>query len=248
MTQTVGRKRRRRGPSADRVLWQLREAYGPVERRQARSPMDQLVSTVISQHTSDSNTARAFASLKKRFPEWESVLNADEQDVADAIRSGGLANVKAQRIREMLTAIRDRKGELSIDFLADLPLSEAKAWLRELPGVGPKTAAVVLVFALGMPALPVDTHVYRVSTRLGLIPPKTSFDRAHDILERQVEPEDVFEFHMQLIRHGRQTGKARRPRCKECPLQEECPAAPGFMRAEERRHRTPARSDRRSKQ
>lgn len=206
--------------------------------------MDQLVQTIISQHTSDSNTAVAFTSLKDRFPSWESVLDAEEQEVADAIRSGGLANVKARRIREMLSAVRERRGELRIDFLAELPLAEAKAWLRQLPGVGPKTAAVVLVFALGMPALPVDTHVYRVSTRLGLIPARVSFEKAHDILESQVEPENVFEFHMQLIRHGRQTCKAQLPRCGTCPLRDECPAAPAFERAEKSRRRSVQRKRR----
>jgi len=193
--------------------------------------MDQLVATVLSQHTSDSNTDAAFKRLKARFPTWEEVIEADVADLRDAIRVGGLANIKAVRIPRILSAIRERRGGLEIDFLRDLPLDEAKAWLQELPGVGPKTAAVVLVFAFDMPALPVDTHVYRVSKRLGLISERTSAAQAHDVLERMVEPEDVFQFHVLLITHGRQTCKAQRPRCAACALLEDCPSAPAFEEA-----------------
>ena len=219
----------------DRILWKLRETYGPVERGPGRPPMDQLVATILSQHTSDSNSDAAFARLKARFPTWEEVLDVDEADLADAIRVGGLANVKAERIPQMLSAVLERRGALEIDFLRDLPLDEAKAWLQELPGVGPKTAAVVLVFALDMPAMPVDTHVYRVSRRLGLVSEKTSVEKAHDVLERMLEPGDVFEFHVLLIRHGRETCKAQRPLCAACVLREDCPSAPAFEQAAAKR-------------
>jgi len=227
-------------------MWKLRETYGPVHRGRKHPPVDQLVATVLSQHTSDSNTEAAFTRLKARFPTWEQVIAADTADIADAIRVGGLANVKAERIPQMLSAVLERRGALEIDFLRDLPLDEAKAWLRELPGVGPKTAAVVLVFALDMPAMPVDTHVYRVSKRLGLVSGKTSVEKAHDILEGMVEPGNVFEFHMLLIRHGREACKAQRPRCPTCVLREDCPAADGFERAVANRNRGGATSGRRS--
>jgi endonuclease-3 len=222
-------------------MWRLREAYGPVKRGWRRSPIDQLVATVLSQHTSDSNTDAAFSRLKARFPTWEEVIRADVGDLADAIRVGGLANIKAARIPQILSAIRERRGALEIDFLRDLPLEEAKAWLRELPGVGPKTAAVVLVFAFDMPALPVDTHIYRVSKRLGLISKRTTAERAHDILEAMVEPADVFEFHVLLITHGRETCRAQRPRCPACALREDCPSAPGFEKAAGKRENTLSR-------
>ncbi len=229
----------------DRVVWKLREAGGPVHRGPERPPVDQLVGTILSQHTSDINSDEAFRRLKVRFPTWEGALAGDPADLADAIRVGGLANIKTDRIRRVLSAVLDRRGALEIDFLRDLPLDEAKAWLRELPGVGPKTAAVVLVFALGMPAMPVDTHVYRVSKRLGLVPQKTSVEKAHDILESMVEPEHVFEFHVMLIRHGRETCKAQRPLCTACILREDCPSAPAFERAAARRSRGGASAARR---
>ena len=225
------RASRQKRARAQRILWQLRETYGPIRRGPRRPPIDQLVGTVLSQHTSDINSDEAFRRLKARFPSWEQALAADSADLADAIRVGGLANVKAERIQQMLSAVLERRGSLEIDFLRDLPLEEAKTWLRELPGVGPKTAAVVLVFALDMPAMPVDTHVYRVSKRLRLISEKTSVEKAHDILEGMIEPEDVFEFHVLLIRHGRETCKAQRPLCPACMLREDCPSARVFERA-----------------
>ena len=226
-------------------MWKLRETYGPVHRGRKRPPVDQLVATVLSQHTSDSNTEAAFARLKARFPTWQEVIAADTADIADAIRVGGLANVKAERIPQMLSAVLERRGALEIDFLRDLPLDEAKAWLRKLPGVGPKTAAVVLVFALDMPAMPVDTHVYRVSKRLGLVSSKTSVEKAHEVLESMVGPDEVFDFHVLLIRHGRETCKAQRPRCPACVLREDCPSAGAFERAAAERNRGGASSGRR---
>jgi endonuclease-3 len=143
--------------------------------------------------------------------------------VADAIRSGGLADIKAPRIKGVLASIRQDRGELSLDFLADLPLEEARSYLTSLNGVGPKTAACVLLFALGMPALPVDTHVHRVSRRLGLIGPKVAAEPAHQLLERMMPPAEMFDAHMLLIRHGRVLCKALRPRCGDCPLADVCP-------------------------
>ena len=174
----------------------LAEYYGEVEHRPRLPPVDELVWTILSQHTSDLNAGRAFEELKRRMPTWEEVLGAPVASLTDAIRGGGLANQKAPRIRDVLAMVRERTGGFDLAFLGELPLSEAKAWLTSLPGVGPKTAAVVLSFALGMPAFAVDTHIHRVSARLALIGPKVTADEAHDVLEGAIEPERVFAAHV----------------------------------------------------
>ena len=161
----------------------LDNAYGPRRWRRHGPPLEELIATVLSQHTSDTNTARAFRSLKAAFPDWEAVRVAATPAVADAIRSGGLAQIKAPRIQAILDAILAERGALNLDHLDDLPLPEAKRWLLKLNGVGPKTAACVLLFSLGKPALPVDTHVHRVAKRIGLIGPKVSAEAAHEALE-----------------------------------------------------------------
>jgi endonuclease-3 len=181
------------------------------------------VLTVLSQHTSDVNAARAFDGLRARFPTWGSVARARPESVADSIRSGGLANVKAPRIRGILRQVFDREGRYDLSFLAKMSDAEARAYLSSLNGVGPKTAAIVLAFSLGRNALPVDTHVHRVSRRLGLIPPKASAERAHVILEDLVPPELRVPMHVGLIRLGREICKAPRPRCEVCPLSDVCP-------------------------
>jgi endonuclease III len=205
------------------VLSRLRAYYGSPEPRHPDGALAELVQTILSQNTSDVNTERAFASLWARFGDWEAILAAPTPAVADAIRSGGLAEIKAPRIKGVLAAIKQDRGELSLEFLADLPLEEARAYLTSLGGVGPKTAACVLLFALGMPALPVDTHVHRVSKRLGLIGERISAEAAHRLLEAAIPPAAMFDAHMLLIRHGRVTCKALRPRCDACPLEEVCP-------------------------
>jgi endonuclease-3 len=204
----------------DEILRRLDTAYGPRPWRRHGPPLDELIETVLSQHTSDANTARAFASLRSHFPTWNDVRLAPTAEVADAIRSGGLAQVKAPRIQRILEAIADRYGVLSLDPLADLSLEEARSALLRLDGVGPKTAACVLLFSLGLPALPVDTHVHRVTTRLGLLPAGTTAERAHQVLEAQVgaDRDRVYAFHMEVIAHGRQVCLARRPRCQGCIL------------------------------
>ena len=204
--------------------------YGPFEHRPRLPPADELVWTILSQHTSDLNAGRAYEELKRRLPTWAEVLAAPTGAVADAIRSGGLAEQKAPRIQEVLATVQERTGGFDIAFLAELPLEEAKAWLRSLPGVGPKTAAVVLCFSLGMPAFAVDTHVHRVSGRLGLIGPKVTADEAHDVLEGSIEPGHVFAAHVYVISHGRRICKAQRPLCGMCPLRERCPARPELER------------------
>jgi len=161
--------------------------------------------------------------LKQRFPSWEAVMEAPREEIEAAIAVGGLAKQKAPRIKASLRAVYEARGGWDLEFLRDLPLDEAKAWLRRLNGVGPKTAACVLMFALGRPALPVDTHVHRVAQRLGLVPAKATAEKAHDILESMLAPEEVYPFHISLIKHGRRLCRAQRPLCGECPLLDRCP-------------------------
>jgi endonuclease-3 len=199
----------------------LIEEYGQQEWH-PREPLSVLISAILSQNTSDVNRDQAWERMKERFPTWESVLAADTTEIAEAIRPGGLANVKAPRIQEALRAIKLERGELTLDFLAEMEVDEAKRWLTSLNGVGPKTAAIVLLFSLGKPAFPVDTHVHRVSRRLGLIASKTSRERAHEALEELLLPEIYYTFHLNLIAHGREVCKSQQPRCETCVLQEHC--------------------------
>ena len=202
----------------------LGKEYGPVEWTPRYDPAAELVYTILSQHTSDVNSERAFLSLMERFSSMENICEAPVEQIEDAIRSGGLAKTKAPRIKAILRQIADEVGSYDLSFLAEMPLDEAKSWLKRLPGIGPKTAAIILCFSFGLPAMPVDTHIFRVSKRLGLIGPKVTADRAHDILEPMVAEEDVFAFHMYLIRHGRLVCKAQRPRCDSCVLSWGCPS------------------------
>jgi endonuclease-3 len=202
----------------------LTEAYDtPTEPEGRTDPLSELVAVVLSQHTSDVNSERAFESLRARYPDWEAVRTAPTPAVADAIRSGGLAVIKAARIQRILTQIVEARGELSLDFLDGLSLDDAREFLRALDGVGPKSAACVLLFSLNKPAMPVDTHVHRVAGRLGLIPKGTTAEAAHEQLERMVPPDEVYRFHVNLIWHGRRVCKAPRPRCAECPVLALCP-------------------------
>ena len=208
------------------------EAYRLLEAEQGAArweprfdAISELVFTILSQHTSDLNAFKAYDKLIDAFGSWESVAEGDPDAIAQAIRIGGLSKVKAPRIKAVLRDIREKCGGLDISFLRELPLEEAKLWLKQLPGVGPKTAAIVLCFALGMPAMPVDTHIYRVSKRLGLIEAKVTAEQAHDILEASVLPEQVFALHVYLITHGRRVCKARRPLCDRCVLSQGCPSA-----------------------
>ncbi len=206
------------------VMSLLGAEYGPMEWQPRYDPASELVYTILSQHTSDINSERAFRTLMATFGSLEAVAAADVGDIENAIRSGGLAKTKAPRIKAILNEVMRKVGSYDLTFLAEMPLGEAKAWLKELDGVGPKTAAIILCFSLGLPAMPVDTHIYRVARRLGFFGPKVSAEQAHDILEPMVEPEDVFAFHLYLINHGRQVCKARRPRCSECVLAWGCPS------------------------
>jgi endonuclease III len=209
-------------PAARAVLRLLRSQGGPFQPKPALPPLDELIATVLSQHTSDRNSERAFATLRERFPTWAGVLEAPTEAVADAIRAGGIANQKAVRIQRILAEIEAREGRLDLARLEDLPDAEVEAYLTSLPGVGPKTAACVLVFAMGRAAFPVDTHVHRVATRLGWVPAGTGAAEAHGLLRRRVPADIRYDLHLALVAHGRTTCRARRPRCGACPLLRFC--------------------------
>ena len=208
----------------DLIFEKLLPLYGPIEWQPRYNALDELIFTVLTQHTSDLNAERAFDELRRRISSWEQVLDADVLDIADAIQHGGLANQKSVRIQKILGEILERHGQLELEFLKELDVEAARTWLTQLSGVGPKTAAVVMAFALGMPAMPVDTHIHRVSGRLGLIRKGTTADDAHVVLEKLVDPDDRFPMHVLLITHGRKICKARRPACGECPLSASCPS------------------------
>jgi endonuclease-3 len=213
---------RDRQSKTQRIHQRLLDAYGEPTWRPHLDPVSELVSTILSQNTNDVNRDTAYDRLRDRLPTWEQVRDADVDDVIDAIRPAGLANQKGPRIQEALRVITRERGELELDFLADSPVDEAKDWLSAIKGVGPKTAAIVLLFSLGRPAFPVDTHVHRVTKRLGLIGPRVTREKAHDDLEHLVPPDDYYAFHLNLIRHGRQVCTSRKPRCEECVLRDLC--------------------------
>jgi len=190
-----------------------------------RTPLpaiDELVSTILSQNTNDVNRDRGFNALRAKFSTWEEVRDANVEDVIAAIKPAGLANQKGPRIQQVLRAISEERGALNLDFLAGLPVEEARAWLTKFNGVGPKTAAIVLCFSLNMPAFPVDTHIYRVSGRIGLRPEKMTVEQAHPYLESVFPPETYYAAHLNIIRLGREICGARKPNCPQCPIRELC--------------------------
>lgn len=211
------------------VMSILEDEYGPMEWTPRYDPAKELVYTILSQHTSDINSGRAFNRLMSKFGTLEAIAEAEVTDIEDVIRSGGLAKIKAPRIKGILNDVFKKVGSYDLSFLAEMPLSEAKSWLKALEGVGPKTAAIILCFSLGLPAMPVDTHIYRVAKRLGLIGSKITADQAHDLLEGMVLDDDVFAFHLHLITHGRKICKARRPKCTDCVLAWGCPSKNEFV-------------------
>lgn len=200
----------------------LLEAFGEPIWRNPLPAIDELVSTILSQNTNDVNRDRGFNALRAALPTWEQVRDADPQIVIEAVRVAGLANQKGPRIQQVLREIIAERGSLNLDFLADLPLEEARAWLTKFNGVGPKTAAIVLCFSLGRPAFPVDTHIYRVSGRLGLRPEKMTVEQAHPHLESLFPPETYYAAHLNIIRLGREVCGARKPNCPNCPLVKLC--------------------------
>ncbi len=206
---------------AQKILSLLRQTFGePGWDR--KPPVDELISTVLSQNTNDANRDRAFTALKAKFPRWEDVLESPEADLVTAIRPAGLGPQKGPRIRKILQTILETRGRIELDFLRGQKPSETRAWLRQLPGVGPKTAAIVMLFALDKPAFPVDTHVYRVTGRLGLRPAHLTVEAAHEQLAKIFSPEQYAAAHLLLIRLGREVCHARKPECPHCPLRRSC--------------------------
>ena len=207
---------------AQAVYHRLAEAYGIPQWGQPQPPLDELVSTILSQNTNDRNRDLAFTRLRARFPTWEAVRDAPLDEVIDTIRPAGLGNQKGARIQEVLRQINAERGALDLEFLRSLPDEEALAWLTRFKGVGPKTASIVLVFSLGKPAFPVDTHVYRVSGRIGLRPAAISVEQAHTYLAGVFLPQQYGPGHINLILLGRRTCHARKPDCPHCPVQDLC--------------------------
>jgi len=207
---------------AQQVQQRLLKFYGHPTWQSPLPPVDELISTILSQNTNDTNRDRAFKSLRQHFPTWEEVRDADSMSVVAAIRPAGLANQKGPRIQQVLREITAERGSFDLSFLKDLPLEEARAWLMKFKGVGPKTAAIVLLFSLGRPAFPVDTHVYRVTGRIGLRPEKMTVEESHSHLEKLFPPEMYYDAHLNLIRLGREICAARKPACERCPLREIC--------------------------
>lgn len=204
--------------SIGQILGLLIEEYGNREWQPRQSPLSVLIQTILSQNTSDRNSGRAFESLMATFDSWEDMADAGIDEIADSIKVGGLGGVKARYIKQVLDEIRRGRSGFELDFLRQLPIDEARDWLKQLPGVGMKTASCVLLFSLGMPALPVDTHVFRVTQRLNLFDSKTTVEQAHKLLESIVPPGDVYRFHVLVIEHGRKVCKAQHPRCSQCVL------------------------------
>jgi endonuclease-3 len=203
--------------------------YGPFPKEPRLDPAHELVFTILSQHTSDTNSARAFRGLMERFGTLEAVAQGSVQEIEEAISSGGLARIKAPRIKNVLNRVLALNRSMDLSFLREMPLDQAKAWLRQLPGIGPKSAGIILSFALGRPAMAIDTHIHRVCKRLGVIGPKVTAEKAHELMEELVEPGQVLQFHHSFITHGRQVCKAQRPRCGECVVAWGCPSRTSFM-------------------
>jgi endonuclease-3 len=213
---------------ARQVHQRLLDFYGQPVWRNPYPPVDELVSTILSQNTNDANRDRAFKSLRRSFPTWEGVRDAAPASVVAAIRPAGLANQKGPRIQQVLKDISAERGALDLLFLKDLPLDEARLWLMKFKGVGPKTAAIVLLFSLGRPAFPVDTHIFRVTGRIGLLPEKMTVEQAHSHLENLFPPDAYYSAHLNIIRLGREICAARHPACPRCPLRTLCKYANSF--------------------
>ena len=207
----------------------LRRQQGPFRRKPRRPAVDELILTILSQATSDVNSGRAFASLKEAFPTWDAVEAGPARRVAAAIRPGGIAEVKARRIKAILAEIRRREGRIDLRRLARLDDDQVVDYLCSLPGVGPKTAACVMAFSMGRDAFPVDTHVHRVTTRLGLVDRQMSAEAVHAELAPRVPPELRYDLHVALIAHGRTVCTARAPRCSDCVLLDLCADGPNFL-------------------
>ncbi len=204
------------------VNQRLLNFYGAPVWRTPLPPVDELISTILSQNTNDLNRDRAFEALRTRFPTWDEVCDVDPDEIISAIRPAGLANQKGPRIQQVLREITAERGSLDLTFLKDWPVETGRLWLMKFKGVGPKTAAIVLLFSLGLPAFPVDTHIYRVTGRIGLRPDDMTVAAAHTHLEKLFHPESYYVAHLNIIQLGRQICTARRINCSICPLQYVC--------------------------
>ena len=215
----------------EEVIEFLEQEYGPRKWQPDRDPVDVLIGTILSQNTSDANSGRAFASLKAGFDSWEAVASAPAEHIAQVIKSGGLSQIKAVRIKQVLEQIEREQGHINLDSLESMDMAEAEDYLMRLPGVGRKTACCVLLFSVGKPSLPVDTHIFRVAKRLKLIDSKVSVEKAHSLLQEQIPPSKVYQFHVHMIEHGRRICHARHPRCTRCILRDICPSSLSSWRA-----------------
>jgi endonuclease-3 len=230
--QKLAANRRKRRRLADVVLERLGERYDhPTWAGPRVDAVSELVLTILSQNTADTNSFRAFTALKERYATWDEVLAAPTDELEEVIRPGGLAPTKSRRIQHVLAEVHAATaGTWNLGFLGEWPLPEARAWLTSLPGIGRKTASIILLFNFGRPVMPVDTHVHRVAWRLGMFPRNTPLERAHDFLEEVLAPEKMYPFHVELIRHGRDTCRAPRPICGLCPLTDVCAYYPQAVR------------------
>jgi endonuclease-3 len=200
----------------------LARTYGAKKQAKLRDPTEGLIMTVLSQNTNDTNRDRAFFSLRERFQSWNDVARANPAALARTIRAGGLANIKSKRIIRILRQIGEKSPDFSLEFLKKMSDQDAWDYLMQFDGVGPKTASCVLLFSLGRKAMPVDTHVHRVSARLGLIPDGYTAEDAHDWYRKLALPVDIFQFHVNMIQHGRTTCRPQKPKCSECSLRRHC--------------------------
>lgn len=201
--------------------YRLRGMFG-VPRRRGRDPVSQLVATILSQATTDLQTARSFEKLRRRYPTWEQVRDARAGEIARQIKGSGLSRQKAPRIKAALQDITHERGRIELDFIKALPVPEAFRWLTRLKGVGPKTAAIVLLFTFQKPVFPVDTHIHRIARRLGWVPHNASAEKTHQIVQPLVPRRAHYRLHVNLIRFGREICIARMPRCEICPLTDLC--------------------------
>lgn len=204
------------------IIRNLEFAFGVPQPRQWGDALATLIKVTLSQATSDVNSDRAFAALRQRFPRWDDLLSARLSTIAATIRVGGLANQKAAVIRDLLRQLKERHGSLDLSFLCTMPTPEAAAYLAQFRGIGPKTIACTLLFACGKEIFPIDTHIFRVLRRVGLLPERCSPDRAHAIMDRVVPPGKFYSFHVNLIRLGRTICRPHKPRCERCPIVEYC--------------------------
>ncbi|MCG3253276.1 MAG: endonuclease III [Candidatus Heimdallarchaeota archaeon] len=203
------------------IISELDKHYGVKHWKRWREPVGELVRTILSQNTTDKNSLRAYANLIETFKTWDEILEADETEIAEPIRSGGLANIKAKKIKKSLLEIKKREGKIDLEFLADYNQDEAEDYLVSLDGVGPKTAACVLIFSFNFPIMPVDTHVHRLSNRIGLVATKTR-EKTQEAMKTIIPKKNIYSFHLNLIEHGRKVCKASKPLCSQCFLTDFC--------------------------